>query len=136
MNHHELTIKTKNRTEMIDITEQVQKVLRESKVQDGIVIVFVPHTTAAVTINENADPSVQHDILSELNRLIPFSGPYQHTEGNSAAHIKSTLVSPSQFLLIEGGRLLLGTWQGIYFCEFDGPRSRKAWIKIIPGAAA
>ncbi len=135
MNHHELTIKTKNRTEMIDITEQVQKVLRESKVQDGIVIVFVPHTTAAVTINENADPSVQHDILSELNRLIPFSGPYQHTEGNSAAHIKSTLVSPSQFLLIEGGRLLLGTWQGIYFCEFDGPRSRKAWIKIIPGAA-
>jgi secondary thiamine-phosphate synthase enzyme len=128
---NQLSIRTRNRTEMIDITDQVQKVLRESKVQDGILVVFVPHTTAAVTINENADPSVQHDILTELNRVIPFSGPYQHTEGNSAAHIKSTLVSPSQFLLVEGGRLALGTWQGIYFCEFDGPRSRKAWVKII-----
>ncbi len=131
MNYTELSIRTRNRTEMIDITDQVQKVLRESKVQDGILVVFVPHTTAAVTINENADPSVQNDIITELNRLIPFSGPYQHSEGNSAAHIKSTLVSPSQFLLIEGGRLALGTWQGIYFCEFDGPRTRKAWVKII-----
>ncbi len=131
MTYHELSIRTRNRTEMIDITDQIQKILRESKVQDGILVVFVPHTTAAVTINENADPSVQHDIISELNRLIPFSGSYQHTEGNSAAHIKSTLVSPSQLLLIEGGRLALGTWQGIYFCEFDGPRSRKAWVKII-----
>jgi secondary thiamine-phosphate synthase enzyme len=133
MNYHELTIRTRNRTEMIDITDQVQKVLRDAKVQDGILVVFVPHTTAAVTINENADPSVQHDIISELNRVIPFSGPYRHTEGNSAAHIKSTLVSPSQFLLVEGGRLALGTWQGIYFCEFDGPRSRKAWVKILSG---
>ncbi len=134
MNYHELSIRTRNQTEMIDITDQVQKVLRDSKVQDGILVVFVPHTTAAVTINENADPSVQHDIMSELNRVIPFSGPYRHSEGNSAAHIKSTLVSPSQFLLIEGGRLALGTWQGIYFCEFDGPRTRKAWVKIVPSS--
>jgi secondary thiamine-phosphate synthase enzyme len=93
---------------------------------------FVPHTTAAVTINENADPSVQQDILSELNRLIPFTGPYQHAEGNSAAHVKSTLVGPSQTLFIEEGRMVLGTWQGLYLCEFDGPRSRKVWLKIIP----
>jgi secondary thiamine-phosphate synthase enzyme len=96
-------------------------------------IVFVPHTTAAVTINENADPSVQHDILADLNRLVPFAGPYQHTEGNSAAHIKSSLVGPSETLIIEEGRLKLGTWQGVYFCEFDGPRTRKVWVKIIPG---
>ncbi len=126
-----LTVKTASRTEFVDLTDRVQEVVRESGVQEGCCHVFVPHTTAAVTINENADPSVQHDIISELNKLIPFSGAYQHSEGNSAAHIKSTLVSPSQFLIIEGGRLALGTWQGIYFCEFDGPRSRKAWIKIV-----
>ena len=132
MNYSEFSIRTHSRTELIDITAQVQKFVQESKVQSGLLTLFVPHTTAAVTINENADPSVQQDILSELNRLIPFSGPYQHTEGNSAAHVKSTLVGSSQTLFLQGGRLALGTWQGLYFCEFDGPRSRKVWIKIMP----
>ncbi len=133
MSYHELTVRTHSRTELIDITAQVAKVIQESKVKDGLLNIFVPHTTAAVTINENADPSVQHDILMELNRLIPFTGPYQHAEGNSAAHVKSSLVGSSLALIIEGGRLALGTWQGLYFCEFDGPRSRKVWVKILPG---
>ena len=132
MNIQELLIRTRSRTEMVDITPQVAQLVKESKVESGFLIVFVPHTTAAITINENADPSVQHDILLELNRLIPFAGPYQHSEGNAAAHVKSTLVGSSQTLLIEGGQLALGTWQGLYFCEFDGPRSRKVWIKILP----
>ncbi len=133
MGYHELTIRTHSRTELVDITAQVTKLVQQSKVRSGLLTLFVPHTTAAVTINENADPSVQTDILSELNRLIPFTGPYQHTEGNSAAHVKSTLVGPSQTLFVEEGRMALGTWQGLYFCEFDGPRSRKVWVKIIPG---
>jgi secondary thiamine-phosphate synthase enzyme len=132
MSYQEINIRTKSRTELLDITEQLCKWVRDSKVQNGLMILYVPHTTAAVTINENADPSVQQDILSELNRLIPFTGPYQHTEGNSAAHIKSTLLGPSQVLIIQDGRIALGTWQGVYFCEFDGPRSRKIWVKIIP----
>ncbi|MBP1714341.1 MAG: secondary thiamine-phosphate synthase enzyme [Deltaproteobacteria bacterium] len=133
MNIQEFPVRTRNRTEFLDITAQVGKIIQESKVQSGLAVVFVPHTTAAVTINENADPSVQHDILTDLNRLIPFTGPYQHTEGNSAAHIKSSLVGPSETLFIENGRLALGTWQGVYFCEFDGPRTRKVWVKIISG---
>jgi secondary thiamine-phosphate synthase enzyme len=133
MTIQEFSVRTRSRTEFVDITGQVSKIVQESKVSSGMAIVFVPHTTAAVTINENADPSVQHDILADLNRLIPFAGPYQHTEGNSAAHIKSSLVGPSETLLIENGRPVLGTWQGVYFCEFDGPRTRKAWVKIIPG---
>ncbi len=132
MRYQELSIRTHSRTELIDITTQVAKLVQQSKVQSGLLTLFVPHTTAAVTINENADPSVQHDILSELNRFIPFTGPYQHTEGNSAAHIKSTLVGPAQTVFIEDGQMVLGTWQGLYFCEFDGPRSRKVWVKIIP----
>ena len=130
MAYHELSIRTRSRTEWVDITAAVQKVVRESKVESGLLTLFVPHTTAAVAINENADPSVQQDILADLNRLIPFNGPYQHMEGNSAAHIKSSLVGPSQTIFIEEGRLVLGTWQGIYFCEFDGPRARKIWVKI------
>ena len=133
MNIHEFSVQTKSRAEFLDITAQVEKIVRESKVSSGLAVVFVPHTTAAVTINENADPSVRHDILADLNRLVPFTGPYQHAEGNSAAHIKSSLVGPSETLLIENGRLALGAWQGIYFCEFDGPRTRKVWVKIIPG---
>jgi len=133
MKFQEFSVRTHNRTEFLDITAQVGKIIQESKVSSGLAVVFVPHTTAAVTINENADPSVQHDLLSDLNRLVPFTGPYQHTEGNSAAHIKSSLVGPSKTLLIENERLALGTWQGIYFCEFDGPRTRKVWVKIIPG---
>lgn len=132
MRYQELNIRTRVRTELVDITSQLQKIIQESKIESGLLVLYVPHTTAALAINENADPSVQHDILAELNRLIPFSGPYQHTEGNSAAHIKSTFIGPSQTLFIEGGKLALGTWQGVYFCEFDGPRSRKVWIKIIP----
>jgi len=133
MTIQEFSVRTRSRTEFVDITGQVSKIVQESKVSSGLAIVFVPHTTAAVTVNENADPSVQHDILADLNRLIPFAGPYQHTEGNSAAHIKSSLVGPSETLIIEEGRLKLGTWQGVYFCEFDGPRTRKVWVKIIPG---
>ena len=133
MTIQEFSVRTRSRTEFVDITGQVSKIVQESKVSSGLAIVFVPHTTAAVTVNENADPSVQHDILADLNRLIPFAGPYQHTEGNSAAHIKSSLVGPSETLLIENGRPVLGTWQGVYFCEFDGPRTRKVWVKIIPG---
>ncbi len=132
MAYQEISIRTKSRTELIDITDRLRQVLQSSKIEDGLLVVFVPHTTAAVTINENADPSVQQDILSELNRLVPFSGSYEHSEGNSAAHIKCTLLGPSQTLLIDRGRLALGTWQGVYFCEFDGPRSRKVWVKIIP----
>jgi secondary thiamine-phosphate synthase enzyme len=119
--------------ELLDITDRLAKLVQDSKIQNGMVVLFVPHTTAAITINENADPSVQHDILSELSRLIPLTGPYQHTEGNSAAHVKCTLLGPSQTLFLHEGRLALGTWQGIYFCEFDGPRSRKLWVKIISG---
>ncbi len=132
MSLHELTLRTGNRTELLDITDSLAKVVRDSKVRSGLLTVFVPHTTAAVTINENADPSVQQDILQELNRLIPLQGPYRHTEGNSAAHVKSSLVNPSQMIFIEDGKLALGTWQGVYFCEFDGPRTRKIWVKIIP----
>ncbi len=131
MPHQELTVRTRNRIELVDITAQIQKFIQDCKVESGFLILFVPHTTAAVTVNENADPSVQRDILAELNRLIPLTGPYQHTEGNSAAHIKSTVIGSSQTLLIEGGQPALGTWQGIYFCEFDGPRTRKIWIKIV-----
>ncbi len=133
MRFQELNIRTKARTELVDITAQLQKIVQESRVESGLLVLYVPHTTAALAINENADPSVQHDILAELNRLIPFAGPYQHTEGNSAAHIKSTFIGPSQTLFIEGGKIALGTWQGVYFCEFDGPRARKVWAKIIPG---
>ena len=132
MTIQEFSVRTRSRTEFVDITGQIAKIVQESRVSGGMAIVFVPHTTAAVTVNENADPSVQHDILADLNRLIPFAGPYQHTEGNSAAHIKSSLVGPSETLLIENGRPVLGTWQGVYFCEFDGPRTRKVWVKIIP----
>ena len=132
MSTHELAVKTHSRTELVDITAQLATLVQESKVRSGLLALFVPHTTAAVTINENADPSVQHDLLGELNRLIPLPGPYQHTEGNAAAHVKSPVVGPSLTLFIENGRLALGTWQGLFFCEFDGPRSRKVWVKIIP----
>jgi len=131
MNHQEISVRTRSRQELLDITEQLSRLVRESKVADGLMVVFVPHTTAAVTINENADPSVQHDILAELNRLVPHTGSYTHSEGNSAAHIQSTLLGPSQTLFIQNGRLALGTWQGVYFCEFDGPRTRKIWVKIL-----
>ena len=125
------SVPTHNRTEMLDITSDVQKVVQESKQQEGLCCVFIPHTTAGITINENADPSVQKDILYELNKVIPFDDNYSHLEGNSAGHIKSSLIGSSVNIIIENSQLKLGTWQGIYFCEFDGPRTRKAWVKII-----
>lgn len=128
-----LEVVTTFQTALIDITHQIEDAVKKSKVNNGMCYLFVPHTTAAITINENADPTVQADILKELNKLIPFDDNYRHSEGNSAAHIKSTLVGCSQYILIENGRLALGTWQGIYFCEFDGPRHRLVWVKIIEG---
>ncbi len=128
---YHLQVSSHSNTEFIDITSEIQKFVSESKVKSGLCQIFIPHTTAAVTINENADPSVKRDILMELNKLIPFEDNYHHSEGNSAAHIKSSLLGCSLTAIIEENRLQLGTWQGIYFCEFDGPRSRKVWVKIL-----
>jgi secondary thiamine-phosphate synthase enzyme len=128
-----IEISTPSRTALVNITAQIEDAVKKSKVGDGVCYLFVPHTTAGITINENADPSVGADILKELNKVIPFEDKYQHTEGNSAAHVKSTLVGCSQIVLIGNGRLALGTWQGIYFCEFDGPRHRQVWVRIIEG---
>ncbi len=129
----EISVKTSARVELIDITHLVEKAVLESKVKSGLCTVYVPHTTAAVTINENADPSVRRDITSELNKIVPFDNNYSHLEGNAAAHIKASIIGPSETILVNGGSLVLGTWQGIYFCEFDGPRNRKVIIKIIEG---
>jgi len=126
-----LQVRSSKQTEFIDITRLVQEFVQKAGVEDGLCILLVPHTTAAVTINENADPSVPRDILMELNKIVPFEDRYQHTEGNSPAHIKSSLIGCSQTLFIESGELLLGTWQGIFFCEFDGPRNRQVHIKVI-----
>lgn len=127
----QINVKSRTRTEFIDITEKIQEIIDEANVKEGLCYLFVPHTTAGITINEGADPSVQHDIISTLNKLIPFEGDYHHREGNADAHIKSTLVGVSQVVFIESGRLSLGTWQAIYFCEFDGPRHRRVNIKIV-----
>lgn len=126
------TIRTGTRSEMIDITPQVRSALEESRVENGICYVYVPHTTAGVTINENADPDVQHDILMELDKVIPLNDHYRHSEGNSAAHIKSSLMGASVVVFVEKGRLVLGTWQSIFFCEFDGPRSRRFMVSFVP----
>jgi secondary thiamine-phosphate synthase enzyme len=122
---------TGRRTEFIDITPEVQKTLDRSGLKEGLVIVFVPHTTAGVTINEGADPSVQEDILNSLNQVIPFKGAYQHREGNSPAHIKASLMGSSVTVLVEKERMVLGTWQAIFFCEFDGPRNRKVFVRAL-----
>jgi len=118
---------------MIDITGQVQNIVSESGVRNGLCVIFIPHTTAGITINENADPDVVRDFLMEIGKIVPLSDNYRHFEGNSAAHIKASMMGFSQTVIIEDGRLLLGTWQGIYFTEFDGPRSRKVHVKIIEG---
>lgn len=128
---HKITIKTSSRTELIDITSKVEEAVVKSKVDKGTCVVFVPHTTAGITINENADPSVRKDLLKEINKIVPFDDNYAHTEGNAAAHIKATLIGSSVSVIVEAGNLQLGSWQGIYFAEFDGPRSRGVWIKII-----
>jgi len=127
----EITIKTNTQTQILDITAQVQKVLGESGIAEGLCCVFVPHTTAGVTINENADPSVKQDIVKELNKVIPFNDNYSHLEGNSAAHIKASIIGSSVNIPVKNNNLLLGTWQGICFCEFDGPRTRKFSVKIV-----
>jgi secondary thiamine-phosphate synthase enzyme len=129
----QLSVKTSNRVELLDITHLIESSVKESKIKSGICLVYVPHTTAGVIINENADPSVKKDIIKELNKIIPFDDNYSHLEGNAAAHIKSSLVGASETIIIENGSLVLGTWQGIFFCEFDGPRSRKVIVKIIQG---
>jgi secondary thiamine-phosphate synthase enzyme len=128
-----LNVKSRQRNEFIDITPRVEEVLRETGIKSGVCYVYVPHTTAGVTINEGADPSVQHDILNTLSGLIPHEGGYHHAEGNSDAHIKSSLVGASQYLLIDDGKLMLGTWQSVFFCEFDGPRHRRVALKFIAG---
>jgi secondary thiamine-phosphate synthase enzyme len=128
-----LEVRTGSKTELIDVTARVQKVVAESGVTEGLCHVFVPHTTAGVTINENADPSVTADILMVLNKIISDREPYRHSEGNSPAHIKASLMGPQLTVFVSGGRLLLGTWQGIYFCEFDGPRHRKVHVKVTEG---
>jgi len=115
---------------MIDITGPVREALAKSGAKSGLCVVFVPHTTAGITINENADPDVARDLLSFTSSLVPKEGPFAHAEGNSDAHIKSTLFAPSVTLIVQDGRLMLGTWQGVYFAEFDGPRGRKAWLKF------
>jgi len=127
----EITIKTNTQTQILDITTQVQKVLSESGIAEGLCCVFISHTTAGVTINENADPSVKQDIVMELNKVIPFDDNYNHLEGNSAAHIKASIIGSSVNIPVKNNNLLLGTWQGICFCEFDGPRTRKFYVKII-----
>jgi secondary thiamine-phosphate synthase enzyme len=124
-------VKTTTQTEFIEITHSVQGAVQETGVRDGICIIFVPHTTAAVTINENADPSVVQDIVMELNKIVPFKNQYRHMEGNSPAHIKASLMGCSEIVLVESGKLVLGTWQGIFFCEFDGPRNRKVHVKVM-----
>jgi secondary thiamine-phosphate synthase enzyme len=126
-----LSVKTRERTELVDITSDINKLIQKSGVDQGLCMIFVPHTTAAITINESADPSVKSDILKILNQIIPWEANYRHLEGNSPAHIKSTLVGSSELIAIENQRLILGTWQGIFFCEFDGPRNRKLHVRIM-----
>ena len=126
-----LSVKTRKRTEFVDITSDINQLIQKSGIDEGLCMIYVPHTTAAVTINESADPSVKSDILMVLNQIIPWETKYRHLEGNSAAHIKSTLVGSSELIAIENGRLILGTWQGIFFCEFDGPRTRKVNVRIV-----
>jgi secondary thiamine-phosphate synthase enzyme len=127
---HDFTVRTQRHTEFVNIDRQVQEAVRQSGVRDGVAQVFVPHTTAGITINENADPDVTADIQMVLDRMVPWQGGYAHNEGNTAAHVKASLMGFSTAVLVKDGALQLGTWQSIYFCEFDGPRSRKAWVQV------
>ena len=126
-----IEVVTRRDQELVDITEKVREIVRESGVREGIVYLYCPHTTAGICINENYDPTVAEDILSKLEELVPVAGAYRHAEGNAAAHIKSSLVGVSHPLLVSDGKPVLGTWQGVFFCEFDGPRRRKVLVKII-----
>ena len=127
----ELPVRTTSHTQMIDITRQVQQAVSESGVIDGICIIFIPHTTAAVTINENADPDVQTDFMKEINKIVPWEDGYLHMEGNAAAHLKASMMGFSEPVIIKDGRLVIGTWQGIYFLEYDGARNRKVIVKVM-----
>ncbi len=126
-----IRISTRTRTELVDITDEVKKIIEKYKIKQGVVHVFCPHTTAGITINENYDPSVKEDITKTLEKLVPYRGNYSHTEGNADAHIKAAIVGSSRTLFIEDGKLAFGTWQGIFFCEFDGPRTREIWVRIL-----
>ena len=126
-----LSVKTRERIELVDVTSEINQLVKKSGIDQGLCMVYVPHTTAGVTINESADPSVSMDIKNHLNELIPRDDRFAHAEGNADAHIKSTLVGCSATLLIHNGALVLGTWQGVFFCEFDGPRNRKVHVKVI-----
>ena len=127
----QIRVKTNAKTELLDVTAGVQRVVTESGIRSGVCCLFVPHTTSGITINENTDPNVGLDILKEVNKVIPFDDHYGHSEGNSAAHIKSTIVGVAKTVLVEDGRLALGTWQAIFFCEFDGPRERRLMVKVM-----
>lgn len=127
---HALEIRTRDRTQFVEITRDVQEWVRKAGLKEGVVSVFVPHTTAGVTINEHADPDVVHDIKGVLDRMVPWEGPYRHAEGNTAAHVKASMMGSSAQVFVEGGALRLGTWQGIFFCEFDGPRTRTVWLRM------
>lgn len=128
-----INIKTSKRVELVDITSQLQDAVRESKVRDGVCLVFCPHTTAGLTINENADPSVRYDIINALNKFVPKDAGYTHTEGNADSHIKSSIFGAVLNIFVEDNQLCLGQWQGVYLCEGDGPRSREVWIKFLKG---
>ena len=130
---YQFPVRTSSHTQMVDITGQVQKIVTESGVKDGICVIFIPHTTAAVTINENADPDVQTDFMKEINKIVPWEDAYRHMEGKSAAHLKSSMMGFSETVIIDQGHLLLGTWQGIYFLEYDGARNRRVYVKIMEG---
>lgn len=126
-----ISVKTRSRVDMVDITASVQKELSKTRVDDGVCVVYVPHTTAGVTINEGADPAVCHDMITKLNEMVPPDAGYRHMEGNSDSHIKASIMGSSVTVIVENARLVLGTWQKIFFCEFDGPRSRKVYVKTI-----
>lgn len=127
----EISVSTSSRNEFVDITDKVGNMVRESGVKDGYVLLYVPHTTAAITINENYDPSVKRDILDKLSELVPPNAGYAHTEGNADSHIKSSIIGVTKFIPVMDGRIQLGRWQGIFFCEFDGPRSRRLLVEVI-----
>jgi len=132
MKAKQISVHTTNTVQFINIDSQVEKVIRESGIRNGMCHIFAPHTTAGITINENADPDVVRDMVMEVNKIIPFQDNYHHMEGNSAAHIKSSLFGPSLTIIVQDGRAILGTWQSVYFCEFDGPRTRRCYIKVMP----
>lgn len=130
-----LTVRTESHDQMVDITSQIEGIIAEAGLDSGCVVVFVPHTTAGITVNEHADADVARDLLQVLDRLVPWEANYRHREGNAASHVKASMVGSSATLIFEGGRLVLGTWQGIFLCEFDGPRNRKVYVKVSPAAA-